>query len=245
MNRNQRIAIVVGLLIMITLLYHDMLISALAVGLITGISIMTSDSMLKSGSNEPTKSTNMENLESLSLDELIKKAGEPKKYDRAGYDEVSVGLVPIDEKNHDMVLLTKSKSGFWGFAKGHPDDGEDEKTGAIRENKEEIGLKVKETDLWGEFTLEDNVEIDEKMLRRHLIKMIGKKEQPHVNKVGTSKRLMVFFGVYVSNSQKLKIDDSEVVGVVWRTIEEAKQMMKDSGSNQIKILEDVIEYMKR
>lgn len=239
MNQNQRIAIVVvGLLVIITLLYYDMLIGALAIGLITGISIMTSDSMLKSGSNEPV------NLDDLPLDELIKKAGEPKKYERIGYDEVSVGLVPIDEKNHDMVLLTKSKSGFWGFSKGHPDDGEDEKTGAIRENKEEIGLKVKEKDLWGEFTLEDNMEIDEKMLRRHLIKMIGKKEQPHVNKVGTSKRLMVFFGVYVSNSQKLKVDDSEVIGIKWCTVDEAKQMMTESKSNQIKILEDVIEYMK-
>ena len=239
MNRNQCIAVVIGLLAIITLLCYDMLISALAVGLITGISIITSDSMLKFGSNEPS------DLESLSLDELIKKAGDPKKYDRIGYDEVSVGLVPIDEKNHNMVLLTKSKSGFWGFSKGHPDEGEDEKSGAIRENEEEIGLKVKEKDLWGEFTLEDNMEIDEKMLRRHLIKMIGKKEQPHVNKVGTSKRLMVFFGVYVSNSQNLKMDESEVLGIKWCTIDEAKQMMKDSKSNQLKVLEDVVEYQKK
>jgi len=38
-------------------------------------------------------------------------------------------------------------------------------------------------ELGEELTMEDNMEVDEARLRKHLIKMIQRGESPHVNKV--------------------------------------------------------------
>lgn len=196
--------------------------------------------------------TEINPLEDLSTDELIQKAGLPKQYhglkfeNKHGYDEVSVGIVPIS-LDKTKVLLTQAKSGFWGFSKGHPDVNEDEKSAAVRENKEEIGLISKKSDLFGEFKLEDKMDIDEKMLRRHLIKMIQKEEEPHVNKIGESKRLMIFFAMYTnpennppSKTGEITVDKSEIMNSKWVSWDEAKELMKSSNSNQIVVLENVL-----
>ena len=53
--------------------------------------------------------------------------------------EKACGCIIIDE---DKVLLVEQNSGFWGFPKGHVEDGETEVQTAIREVKEETNIDV-------------------------------------------------------------------------------------------------------
>ncbi|TXG79915.1 MAG: NUDIX domain-containing protein [Spirochaetes bacterium] len=220
------VAILITITIVILLYYNTDLLLMLgigSIGFIIGFLSNSTNSGFFSGSNEPT------------LKDLIKKAGPKKQYGRPGYDEISYGLVPIS-KDKTKVLITKSKSGFWGFAKGHPDEGESEKATAIRENIEEIGIKVGIDELMEEITMEDNMNISEEQLMKHLKKMIEKGESPHVNSVGLSKRLLVFYPFIDSENQIPEIDNNEVLDSKWCTWEDAEKLMKETKSNQIEIL---------
>ena len=53
--------------------------------------------------------------------------------------EKSCGTIVI---NDNKVLVIQQKQGFWGFPKGHMEQGENEIETAIRETKEETNLDV-------------------------------------------------------------------------------------------------------
>lgn len=53
--------------------------------------------------------------------------------------EKSCGTIVI---NDNKVLVIQQKQGFWGFPKGHVEQGENEIETAIRETKEETNLDV-------------------------------------------------------------------------------------------------------
>ena len=54
------------------------------------------------------------------------------------------GIIPLREKNRAWeTLLVKHQKGHWAFPKGHPEPGEMPQETALRELKEETGLKVK------------------------------------------------------------------------------------------------------
>ena len=53
--------------------------------------------------------------------------------------EKSCGTIVI---NDNKVLVIRQKQGFWGFPKGHIEEGESEIQTAIRETKEETNLDV-------------------------------------------------------------------------------------------------------
>lgn len=58
--------------------------------------------------------------------------------------ETSCGCVIFDKKTHSKVLIVYEKNrNFWGFPKGHIEDGETETQTALREVKEEVGIDVK------------------------------------------------------------------------------------------------------
>ena len=64
--------------------------------------------------------------------------------------EKSCGCIII---NNEKVLLVYEKNrNFWGFPKGHIEEGETEIETALREVKEEVGLEV-EIDLEKRYTL--------------------------------------------------------------------------------------------
>lgn len=159
------------------------------------------------------------------------------------YDEISYGIVPVS-KDHKFVLITQAKSGPWGFAKGHGDDGEDGIETAIRENKEEIGIEISKDDLIddGEFTadLEYTFDVTPEMLEKHLKKMAEKGEKPHVAKAGPSHRLLRF---YVALIEKIEPspDKDEVLDSKWVSWDEAIKIMKGKAgypeSNQLTILQ--------
>ena len=55
--------------------------------------------------------------------------------------EKSCGCIIIDD-NNKVLLVYGNGSYFWGFPKGHVEDGESEVETAKREVKEEVGLDV-------------------------------------------------------------------------------------------------------
>ena len=55
--------------------------------------------------------------------------------------EKSCGCIII--KNNKVLLVYEKGRDFWGFPKGHVEDGENEIETALREVKEEVGLDVK------------------------------------------------------------------------------------------------------
>lgn len=54
--------------------------------------------------------------------------------------EKSCGCIII--KNNKVLLVYEKNRNFWGFPKGHMEDGETEIETALREVKEEVGLDV-------------------------------------------------------------------------------------------------------
>ncbi len=55
--------------------------------------------------------------------------------------EKSCGCIII--KNNKVLLVYEKNRNFWGFPKGHMEEGESEIQTALREVKEEVGLDVK------------------------------------------------------------------------------------------------------
>lgn len=66
------------------------------------------------------------------------------------------GIIPLRKKNdHWEVFIVKKINGdYWGFPKGHPEEGEDKLTTAKRELFEETLLQVKE--LLSDQTIEES-----------------------------------------------------------------------------------------
>ena len=54
----------------------------------------------------------------------------------------AVGVIPVYKKGDGefLLCLIQDENGFWGFPKGHQDEGESEEATAIRELAEETGI---------------------------------------------------------------------------------------------------------
>ena len=55
-------------------------------------------------------------------------------------EEVSAGIILFNENEGRKFLLLNYPSGHWDFVKGKMEDGEDTKTTALRETREETGI---------------------------------------------------------------------------------------------------------
>ena len=114
---------------------------------------------------------------------------------------------------------------------GHISSGEDSKTGAIREIKEEIGMDVLESDLKflgtvvQEFVLNDGTYIDNELNDTYLITLD-------------------------TNNQKLQIQEEELDKLQWISISELKKWVIEKRSDLVphesecKILFDYLENLK-
>ena len=59
----------------------------------------------------------------------------------------AVGVIPVYKKGDEFLFcLIQDENGFWGFPKGHQDEGESEEKTAIRELEEEAGIEDVELD---------------------------------------------------------------------------------------------------
>lgn len=110
--------------------------------------------------------------------------------------EKSCGCIII---NDNKVLLVYEKGrNFWGFPKGHVEEGENELETAAREVKEEVGLEV---------------EIDDK--KRYVLNYIIRDEIDKTTVLYLAK----------PKSEEIVMQESEIENVKWCDFEEALELL--------------------
>ena len=106
--------------------------------------------------------------------------------------EKSCGCIII--KNRKVLLVYEKNRNFWGFPKGHMEEGENEIQTALREVKEEVGLEV---------------EIDEQ--KRYTLNYIIKDE--------IDKTTVLY--IATPKSEEIIIQESEIQNIKWCDFDEA------------------------
>ena len=110
--------------------------------------------------------------------------------------EKSCGTIVI---NDNKVLVIRQKQGFWGFPKGHIEEGESEIQTAIRETKEETNLDV---------VIEDET----RFCLSYII------EDKQINKY-----VVYFIAKAINNDVKLQIE--EIDDIAWVDIEKVEDIL--------------------
>ena len=128
--------------------------------------------------------------------------------------EKSCGCVIIE--NNKVLLILQQNDAYWGFPKGHVENGETEIETAKREVKEEVGLDVK---------------IDES--KRYVTNYIVRNE---IDKTSV-------FYMATPIGGKIQKQDSEVKEVKWCTFEEALTLI--TFDNLKEVLRNVTEDLKQ
>ena len=106
--------------------------------------------------------------------------------------EKSCGCIII--KDQKVLLVYEKNRNFWGFPKGHMEDGETEIETALREVKEEVGL---------------DVEIDKK--RRYTLNYVINNEIDKTTVLYIAK----------AKNEKIIMQESEIENTKWCSFEEA------------------------
>lgn len=126
--------------------------------------------------------------------------------------EKSCGCIII--KDEKVLLVYEKNRNFWGFPKGHMEEGETEKETALREVKEEVGIDV-EIDVLKRYTLNYNIknEID-----KTTILYIAKPK-----------------------SEEIVIQEDEIEKIKWCSFEEALQTLTFENWKELfkKVINDI------
>jgi ADP-ribose pyrophosphatase YjhB (NUDIX family) len=184
------------------------------------------------------------------------------KHEASHYDkyEESFGAIVV-AKSYDKILLVSSgpdNDKYWGFPKGHRNDGENNVGAAIREVKEETDVTID----MGDFILDDKGNpltfqmefpwnYGEEVLLYHISKVIEKQksspsERPYWNRPGSLKKKVTLYLVPVEMDRfKLKPQQDEVSEVAWFTWEEAFQKMSEKQSNHIEALISAFDELQK
>ena len=137
--------------------------------------------------------------------------------------EYSAGAVvfTITDDNIKYVII-KSRQGYYGFPKGHIERGEDERTAALREVLEEVGLRV---------TLLDGFRIED--------------EHPIPSKRNVMKNIVYFAAEY--SDQDIRYQRKELSGAQLMTFDEAMRSFQFEGSKRIltRANEFIVNYVSR
>lgn len=132
----------------------------------------------------------------------------------------SYGIIPcfLEDRQWKVFLVQHVKSCFWGFPKGHPEEGEVPKETAEREMFEETGLELirilKQEPLLEEYVFQDGDALVEKK---------------------------VFFYI-ATTTIKSTLDHKEILDGKWLSLEEAKKQV--SYKEGLKLLEEVETFLK-
>ena len=110
--------------------------------------------------------------------------------------EKSCGCIII--KDQKVLLVYEKNRNFWGFPKGHMEDGETEIETALREVKEEVGL---------------DVEIDKK--RRYTLNYV----------IGNEIDKTTVLYIAKAKDGKIIMQESEIENIKWCSFEEALNML--------------------
>ena len=128
--------------------------------------------------------------------------------------EKSCGAIILNS-SREKFLIVKMYNGNWGFAKGHMENNETEKETAIREVKEETGLKIRLLDGFKE-----------------VIKYVPDKT--------TLKKVVIFAGI--AENEEVKIDKCEIEDYKWCNYDEAMKLI--TYKLQRDILEKTMKFIK-
>ncbi len=101
--------------------------------------------------------------------------------------------------NNGKVLIEKSLHGFYGFPKGHIEEGETYEECAVRETFEETGIKA----------------------------VIDPKYSFKVNYLMREKypKQVIYFIAFLNGSDRIKIQESEVESACWVDISKVREML--------------------
>lgn len=127
--------------------------------------------------------------------------------------EKSCGCIII--KDNKVLLVYEKRRNFWGFPKGHVEEGENELETAAREVKEEVGL---------------DVEIDES--KRYVLNYIIRDEIDKTTVLYLAK----------PKSEEIVMQESEIENVKWCEFEDALELL--TFDNWIEMFKKVIEDIK-
>lgn len=125
--------------------------------------------------------------------------------------EISCGCVVFDKETHSKVLIVFEKGrNFWGFPKGHIEEGETEIETALREVKEEVNLDVKILDEKYRYVV--NYIIEDKQIDKTSVFYIAEPVDDGMN----------------LNNQEAEIEDSK-----WVTVEDAFNILTFENTKEV------------
>ena len=126
--------------------------------------------------------------------------------------EKSCGCIIIKDKK--VLLVYEKNRNFWGFPKGHMEDGETEIETALREVKEEVGL---------------DVEIDKK--RRYTLNYV----------IGNEIDKTTVLYIAKAKDGKIIMQESEIENIKWCSFEEALNMLTFDDWKEMfkKVIDDI------
>ena len=126
--------------------------------------------------------------------------------------EKSCGCIII--KNKKVLLVYEKNRNFWGFPKGHMEDGETEIETALREVKEEVGL---------------DVEIDKE--RRYTLNYVIRDEIDKTTVLYIAK----------AKSEEITMQEQEIENVRWCDFEEALNTLTFDNWKEMfkKVIDDI------
>ena len=101
--------------------------------------------------------------------------------------------------NNNTVLIEKSINGFYGFPKGHIENGESDEECAIRETLEETGISVR-------------VDSSSRFSISYLVHDVVPKE-------------VIYFISYLNGSSNIVIQEDEVSDACWVPIDEVRDIL--------------------
>ncbi len=127
--------------------------------------------------------------------------------------EKSCGCIII--KDNKVLLVYEKRRNFWGFPKGHMEDGENEIETALREVKEEVGLDV-----------EINIE------KRYVLNYIIREE--------IDKTTVLYLAT--PKNEKIIMQESEIENVRWCNFDEALNVL--TFDNWKELFKEVIKDLK-
>ena len=135
---------------------------------------------------------------------------------RKYFVERSAGLYVID-KNTKKVVIIKSSGGNYGFPKGHIEKQDKSSLdAAIRETKEEIGIKVKKSEIIKNIKFTTDFYFFRK-----------KTKNPKKRPLGwVRKNVIMYIALIDSKEQKIKIQEEELSSAKFVNFEQVQQLIE-------------------
>jgi len=119
--------------------------------------------------------------------------------------DYSIGVIVYKKfSRSEKLLILKHRKGHWAFPKGHPDSGEKKIETALRELKEETGIKVL------------------KLLSK---RVLVSESYSFINGSDKKTRKFVDYFIGETTSEKVKIDNKEITKYRWCTYNAALKII--------------------